>query len=258
MGRIRAPGAQEAARAGAPVSLLELDGVHKRYADEAGERTVLREVSLRAEAGELVVVWGMRRSGRSTLLRVAAGIEPPDTGAVRFDGHDLRARGERLLGEGIGYCQRALRFADGQRALEHAMVGLLARWVSPAKARGRALEALERAGAAHCARMAQRELSSAEAVRVALARTLALRPRALVIDEPVKGVELTERDALLGLLRSLADEGTTVLASTGEATGLSQADRALVLGDGELRGAPAERLAPVVPLRAEARRYASA
>ncbi len=239
------------------MSLLELEGVCKRYTGETGERTVLRDVSLRAEAGELVVVWGMRRSGRSTLLRVAAGIEPPDTGAVRFDGHDLRARGERLLGEGIGYCQRSLRFAEGQRALEHAMVGLLSRWVSPVKARGRALEALERTDAAHCARMAQRELSSAEAVRVALARTLALHPRALVIDEPVKGVELSERDSILALLRSLADEGLTVLASTGESTGLSQADRGLVLGDGELRGAPLPELATVLPLHRLLRREAS-
>jgi ABC-type multidrug transport system ATPase subunit len=231
------------------MSLLELQHVHKRYADDAGERTILRGVSLQAGKGELVVVWGLRRSGRSTLLRVAAGIEPADAGTVRFDGRDLAASGERLLGEGIGYCQKTLRFADGHTALDHAMVGLLSRWVAPAKARVRALGALERAGAAHCARMTRRELSAAEAMRVSLARTLALHPRLVVVDEPVKGVELSERDPILGLLRTLADEGVTVLASTGESTGLSQADRGLVLGDGELRGAPPRELAPVLPLR---------
>jgi ABC-type multidrug transport system ATPase subunit len=231
------------------MSLLELERVYKRYTDDLGERTVLCEATLRAEAGELVVVWGLRRSGRSTLLRVAAGIEPPDAGTVRFDGHDLASGGERLLGEGIGYCQKTLRFADGHTALDHAMVGLLSRWVPPTKARLRALEALDRVGVANCARMTRRELSSAEAVRVSLARTLALRPRMVVVDEPVKGVELSERDPILGLLRSLADEGVTVLASTGESPGLSQADRGFVLGDGELRGAPVQELAPVLPLR---------
>ena len=230
------------------MSLLELRDVHKRYEDDNGARTVLRGVSLRVDAGELAVVWGLRRSGRSTLLRVAAGIEPPDAGTVHFDGRDLARDGERLLGEGIGYCQKTLRFADGHTALDHAMVGVLSRWIPPAKARARAYGALERAGVAHCARMAQRELSSAEAIRVGLARTLALKPRLIVIDEPVKGVELSERDPLLGLLRSLADEGLTVLASTGESTGLSQADQGLVLGDGELRGAPPAELAAVLPL----------
>jgi ABC-type multidrug transport system ATPase subunit len=230
------------------MSLLELDAVHKRYEDEAGRRTVLRDVSLQADAGELVVIWGLRRSGRSTLLRVAAGIAPPDAGTIRFEGHDRASQGERLLGEGIGYCQKTLRFADGNTGLDHAMVGLLSRWVLPAKARLRALGALERAGVAHCARMTPRELSSAEAMRVGLARTLALKPRMIVIDEPVKGVELNERDPILGLLRSLADEGMAVLASTGESTGLSQADQGLVLGDGELRGAPPAELAEVLPL----------
>jgi ABC-type multidrug transport system ATPase subunit len=237
------------------MSLLELRGVHKRYEDEGGARTVLRDVSLRVDPGELAVVWGLRRSGRSTLLRVAAGIELPDAGTVRFDGLDLASQGERLLGEGIGYCQKTLRFADGHTALDHAMVGLLSRWVPPAKARLRALGALERAGVAHCARMTRRELSSAEALRIGLARTLALKPRMIVIDEPVKGVELSERDAILALLRSLADAGITVLASTGESTGLSQADQGLVLGDGELRGASPVQLAQVLPLRA--RREAS-
>jgi energy-coupling factor transporter ATP-binding protein EcfA2 len=103
----------------------------------------------------------------------------------------------------------------------------------------------------------QRDLSNAEAVRVALARTLTLQPRMIVIDEPVKGVELTDRDGILSLLRSLADEGITVLASTGESTGLSQADRGLVLGDGELRGAPTQQPATVLPLRRGRERRAS-
>jgi ABC-type lipoprotein export system ATPase subunit len=239
------------------MSLLELDHVRKTHREGGGERVVLRDVSLEIERGELAVVWGLRGSGRSTLLRVAAGIEPPDAGVVRFAGQDLAARGEHLLGEGIGYCQKALRFTEGRRALDYAMVGLLARWVSPARARSGALEALDRVGAAHCAKMRQRELSSAEAVRVVLARTLALNPQLVVIDEPVKGVELHERDGVLALLRSLADEGIAVLASTGESTGLSEADRGLALGAGELRGTQAGELAPVLALRRESKRMAS-
>lgn len=227
------------------MSLLELDSVRKSHE----ERLVLRDVSLAIEPGELVVVWGMRRSGRSTLLRVAAGIEAPETGVVRFDGRDLSAHGERLLGDGIGYCRKTLRFTDGETALDHTMVGLLSRWVSTGRARARAREALKRVGMEHCAGMTQRELSSAEAIRVALARTLVLEPRLVVIDEPVKGVELIDRDPILALLRSLTDEGIAVLASTGESTGLSEADRPFVLGDGELRGAPPPALAPVLPLR---------
>lgn len=239
------------------MSLLALQEVSKRYG-AAPAPEVLRDVSLRLGEGELAVVWGLRRSGRSTLLRVAAGIEPPSEGVVSFEGKDLSADGERLLGAGIGYCQKMLRFTDGQTAIEHAMVGLLSRWISPARARRRSEEALALVEAEHCASMRRHELSAAESMRVALARTLALRPRIIVVDEPVKGVELSDRDGVLRLLRKLADEGVSVLASTGESTGLSEADQGFALGGGELRSAPAQRRENVVPLHAGQRRAAHA
>jgi ABC-type multidrug transport system ATPase subunit len=231
------------------MSLLALKGVSKRYDDGTRERVVLREVSLELGAGELVVVWGLRRSGRSTLLRIACGIEAPDSGAVYFDGLDLAKSGEGILGDGIGYCQKTFRSNEGRTALDEAMVSLLARGVPQAAARTRARAALERTGAEHCGDLPLSELDRAETIRVALARTLALRPRLLAIDEPVNGVDLMERDSILSLLRSLADEGMTVFASTGESTGLSNADRALSLGEGRLRSGPVRELAPVVALR---------
>ena len=91
------------------MSLLALEHVEKAYGSGSGRHVVLRDVSLEIEAGEMVAVWGLRRSGRSTLLRVAAGIEAPDAGSVRFEGHDLRgrSRGREALGEQIGYCRKS-------------------------------------------------------------------------------------------------------------------------------------------------------
>jgi ABC-type lipoprotein export system ATPase subunit len=230
------------------MSLLELQRVSKRSREGQLERVVLRDVCLRIDSGELTVVWGLRRCGRSTLLRVVAGIEAPDDGVVRFDGQDLASHGEQLLGAGIGYCQKLLR-SGSQFVQEVVMVPLLAAGVVPARARSRAREALERAGVADCATLRVSALDAAETVRVALARVLAQQPRLLVIDDPIEGVDLAQRDGLLALLRSLADEGITVLASTVESAGLSGADRTLALSGGELRGPPRRELAPVLELR---------
>jgi ABC-type multidrug transport system ATPase subunit len=238
------------------MSLLALEGVGKRYREGAREHVALREVSLTLEAGELAAVWGMRRSGRSTLLRVAAGIEQPDDGVVRFDGQDLAKHGEDLLGSAIGYCQKRLRGEEGRGVLGHVMVGLLVRGISAGEARRRGHAALERTGAAGLSGMGLAELDEAEAIRVALARTLALEPRLLVVDEPTRGVDLIQRDEILLLLRRLADEGATVLMSADESTALSGADRAFSLSDGELRGTPARELASVVQLRPADRRTA--
>ncbi|HWX98126.1 MAG TPA: ATP-binding cassette domain-containing protein [Solirubrobacteraceae bacterium] len=231
------------------MSLLKLEAVQKRYAGPPRGRVVLSETTLEIEAGELVVVWGLKGSGRSTLLRIAAGIEAPDSGTVRFEGRDLATHGEDLLGGGLGYCERTFRCAEGQGVLEQVTVGLLARGVPPRQARLRAQRALERAGADGYATQRLGSLDVGESVRVAVARTLALEPALLVVDEPTRGVDLLERDGILALLRSLADEGIAVLASTAESTGLAGADRGLVLNEGELRGAPPAELATVLPLR---------
>ncbi len=196
----------------------------------------------------MVAVWGMRRSGRSTLLRVAAGVERPDTGIVRFEGRDLSARDGERLGGGIGYCRKMFAPSEGRRVIDHIVVGLLACGVPLALAATRAREALERVQIAHCATLRPTELDCAEAVRAAIARALAFAPRLLLIDEPTIGVDLLARDDILRLLLSLAKDGIAVLASTGESPALSGA-RALTLSEGELHGPPAHELATVVPLR---------
>jgi ABC-type cobalamin/Fe3+-siderophores transport system ATPase subunit len=234
------------------MSLLCLERVGRRHRQGLHERVVLRDVSLELDRGELVAVWGLRLSGRTTLLRIAAGIEPPDSGQVCFDGHDLYSRGGDALGSGIGYCHRASRPAEARGILDELMVSQLARGISQPSARKRSWAALERTGASDCAAIGSHELDSAEAVRVTLARALVLEPALLVIDEPTEGVDLLERDPILGLLRSLADDGTAILMATGESAALSGSDRALSLAGGELHGSAATELAPVVPLRRQA------
>lgn len=234
------------------MSLLELEAVGKRYGGPAREQLVLSEVSLQLEAGELVVVWGLKGSGRSTLLRVAAGIEAPDSGTVRFEGRDLAEHGEDLIGGGVGYCERRFRYAEGQGVLEQVTVGLLARGIPQRDARARARRVLVRVDAEQTGEQQLAALDEGESVRVAIARTLALEPALLVIDEPTRGVDLLERDGILALLRSLADEGVAVLASAAESTGLAGADRGLVISEGELRGAPPAELATVLELRSPA------
>jgi ABC-type multidrug transport system ATPase subunit len=231
------------------MSLLELEHVARSYSRGHGRRIVLRDVSLSLDVGELVAIWGLRRSGRSTLLRIAAGLEAPTAGVVRFAGSDLAARGRGEPRSEIGYCRRTFGPNDGRGVLEQLVTGQLARGVRPEQAVARAHGALARVEVQHCAALEPGELSVAETVRVAIARALANRPRLLVIDEPTLGVDLLERDSILALLRALADEGVAVLTSTETSAGLVGAGRALSLSEGELRGVLAPELASVVPLR---------
>jgi ABC-type sugar transport system ATPase subunit len=231
------------------VSLLSIEGVTKRYRRGRLERVAVRDISLDVERSELVAVWGARFSGRSTLLRIAAGIESPEEGAVIFEGRDLARTRDSVLGRRIGYCQTRLGSAHHGLVLEHVVAGLLAQRSLPKHARRRGQELLYRVGAEHCAQLQCHELDGAEIARVAIAGALATAPALLVIDEPTSGVDVLERDPLLALLRSIANEGTAVLMSTGDAQGLSGVDRGLSIDHGELRGEPSRAHADVVPLR---------
>jgi ABC-type lipoprotein export system ATPase subunit len=230
------------------VSLLELRNVSKRHFGGGRTVVVLGEESLDIDPGELVAVWGLRGSGRTSLLRLAAGIDAPDAGTVCFDERNLAEHGEQILAREIGYCHKSFPSAQGELAIDEVLLGLLINGIRGKEARSRAREALQRVAGESIGTRRVSDLDTSERVRLALAHALALGPRLLLVDEPVAGVELEERDAILLLLRSLADEGIAVLMTVGELSGLRGADQSLTIGDGKLSGSPKRALQPVADL----------
>jgi ABC-type methionine transport system ATPase subunit len=233
-------------------ALLTLERVSMQYAERGqapGERVALRDVSLEIESGEFVAVWGQRHSGRTTLLRIAAGVTAPTTGSARFDGVSLTRRSMLGMPHGIAYATTHFEPMIGKSVLEHVAAPLLGRGYSIPGAQARAYSALRRAGVATCATLSAAELDGAEIVRVAVARALITRPSLLLVDQPTDEVPpLGTRDELLELLRSIAHrDAVAVVMTTEEGAGVVGADRALTLDRGTLRGL--RPLARVIPLR---------
>jgi ABC-type multidrug transport system ATPase subunit len=179
---------------------------------------------------------------------VAAGVEAPDSGSVFYDGQELSSH-PQLIGEAIAFCRRCPRSGElHSSVLEMLLYPQLARGTDLLSARARAHAALERTGANEHAMLAPGELEAGERTRVALAAALTLRPSLIVIDEPLMGVDPLERDPILALMRTLADDGTSILMSTGEAACLAGADRALTLSHGQLHGQATPQHAQLIPL----------
>lgn len=231
--------------------LLSLRNVTKRYprGRRGAERVALRDVSLDLSQGDCVAVWGPRRSGRTTLLEVCAGIEAPTEGEILLDGRSVSAASALGLPGGIGYAHRQFSRMYGV-VVEQVSMPLLRRAVSPAAAQASAAAALERVGAADCAELMPDELEPAELERVTIARAIVAQPRVLLIDAPTSGLRASERDRLVELLGSLARRDlTAVLMTIDELPGFGCVDRVLSIHDGELRGDAVREPARVVPLR---------
>jgi putative ABC transport system ATP-binding protein len=219
--------------------LLALRGVCKGY--PRGERTmrVLVDATLDVAPGEIVAVVGSRGEGKTTLLKIAAGIEAPDAGAVRLGAVELtRASDEersRLLGHEIAWAHRegtGVRF----RVLDYVALPLaIGRGRRQRDARDLAMEALERVGAGSCAGQHWAELSNWERLLVALARAISSSPRLVVADDMMDGFGMGRTRAAGELLLGLVGElGCGVLMSCTDLEASLAADRVCSLEGGRL------------------------
>lgn len=221
--------------------LLAFEAVTKRALD-AGARAapLLDAVSFEVEHGETVGLWGVRRSGKSTLLRIAAGVESPDAGAVRFEGRELTSlsRGEvaRLLRTSIGLAAADAGGTRNEIVVDHVALPALSLGATLREAQIAARETLERVGAANRADARIGDLAPGERTRVAIARALVRDPILLLVDEPGSTPSPTERDEIYALLRRLGrDPRLTLIVASEDVAAIRTAQRAMTLGDGELR-----------------------
>jgi ABC-type lipoprotein export system ATPase subunit len=220
------------------MTLLSLEAVTKRYARGYRELDALSDVDLHVDAGDFVAIWGGSRSGKTTLLRVAAGIEAPDGGRVVFDGCDLaqRSRRERahLLLTDVGCVWQTGRITRGLSVLDHVALPRF-KQRSHAQARREAHDVLERVGVPQAAGARWHELTDGERTRVALAHALIRGPRLLLADEPTASLNMIEREQLLGVLRSVAEEaGVAIVMTAPDAPNLLQSHRLMSLDSGRL------------------------
>jgi putative ABC transport system ATP-binding protein len=235
--------------------LLRLTDVNKSYPRGSQDLRVLRGANLDVQAGELVSVLGMRGQGKTTLLRIAAGMESADSGLVHFEGEDLASLSDaalsRLLGERIAWAgKRGPR--TRVRMFDYVAMPLLARagsgaqrgsWIRRLLARrgdrravdARALAALERVGASGCAEQHWETMSDWERALVEVAQAIADEPALLVVDDVTDTLGMRETEAFTALLRSLSRESPLgVLMSVSDPQATLLADRTMTLVGGKL------------------------
>jgi ABC-type Fe3+/spermidine/putrescine transport system ATPase subunit len=211
--------------------MLELRHIHKQF----GSRALLRDLSLRIAAGEIVALLGPSGCGKSTLLKMVAGLEPADQGSVWFNGQDITQQPPERRGFALMFQDFAL--FPHLNVLDNVAFGLVEQRLPRAQARQQASAMLGRFGLAAQAQQQVWTLSGGEQQRVALARALITAPRALLLDEPFSALDAELRQSLRDEFRQhIAAAGmATLLVTHDEQEARAMASRAVRLQDGQLQ-----------------------
>jgi len=200
-------------------ALIVAHGIFKSYAAAAGPVPVLQGLDLQVAEGEMVAITGASGVGKSTLLHVLGTLDRPDSGTLHVAGEDVAAYAEPALrafrNRTLGFVFQFHHLLPEFSALENVMMPMLIARRPEAEARRAAAALLADLGLAARADHRPGALSGGEQQRVAVARGLIQRPRALLADEPTGNLDRSTGDQLHALLRRLnEDRGLTVLIVT--------------------------------------------
>jgi sulfate/thiosulfate transport system ATP-binding protein len=217
---------------------ITIRSVSKRF----GEATALDDVSLNVAAGSLTALLGPSGGGKSTLLRIIAGLETPDAGTVEIDGEDVT--GVPVRQRGIGFCFQHYAPFRHLTVRKNVAFGLEVRKRPKAEVRERVDELLDLVKIDHLADRYPSQLSGGQRQRMALARALAIEPRVLLLDEPFGALDAQVRQQLRVWLRELHEKisVTTVLVTHDQEEAMEVADRLAIIHEGRVEqvGAPAD------------------
>jgi putative ABC transport system ATP-binding protein len=219
--------------------IIHLVDVRKSYGQGKGRQEVLRGVSLDVERGEMVAMVGQSGSGKSTLLNVIGGLDRPDAGTVRVDGHDLGRLDDRALArlrnERIGFVFQAFHLLDHLTCVDNVALPAAFGAGVPRHGADRALEALGRVGLRELAFRRPTELSGGQKQRVAIARALFSRPALLLCDEPTGNLDTQTGREVIEFFQELnRHDGTSLLIVTHEERVSQAAARVIRIIDGRI------------------------
>ena len=220
-------------------TVLQCDGVVRRFSEGSSVLEVLRGVDMQVQAAERVAIVGASGSGKTTLLQIMGGLDDPDEGEVRINGELMRGGNEAAKGElrnkYLGFVYQFHHLLPEFTAEENVAMPLLIRREPKASALASARELLARVGLGERLTHKPGELSGGERQRAAVARALITKPQLVLADEPTGNLDAGNGEQVLRLMLELnAELQTSLVIVTHDLSIAHRMDRVLVLEDGRL------------------------
>ncbi len=214
--------------------VIELRGVDKHY----GDLHVLKDINLTVDRGEVVVVIGPSGSGKSTMCRAINRLETIDSGQILIEGKPLPQEGKELtqMRAELGMVFQSFNLFAHMTILENVTLGPIeVLGMRKDEAEKSAMDLLARVGVAEQAKKVPAQLSGGQQQRVAIARSLAMNPKAMLFDEPTSALDPEMINEVLDVMVGLAKKGMTMIVVTHEMNFARRvADRVIFMADGAI------------------------
>jgi len=216
--------------------MIELEGIEKTYVAGSVETRVLKDVSVRIEAGEFVAIMGASGTGKSTLMNVLGCLDKPTAGHYRLEGTDMVNLDDdalsHLRNHKIGFVFQLFHLLDRATALRNVMLPLIYADQYPEDAKERGEKALATVGLSDRMTYRPNQLSGGQQQRVAIARALITNPAILLADEPTGNLDSTSGAEVMAIFQRLHRDGRTIILVTHDRAVAEHANRVIVLKDG--------------------------
>ncbi|MEX2131052.1 MAG: ABC transporter ATP-binding protein [Pseudohongiellaceae bacterium] len=223
--------------------MIELKSIYKVHRTDEIETTALNDINLNVGAGEFLSVMGPSGCGKSTLLNIIGLLDTPSGGEYYFNGQELakfnEAQRAGVRKANIGVIFQSFNLIDELTVYQNVDLALLYQKVPVAERRHRVGEVLERVAIGHRGKHYPQQLSGGQQQRVAIARAIVGKPKLLLADEPTGNLDTANGDEVMGLLKSLNQDGATVIMVTHSEHYAAYGSRLVRLLDGAIVDAKA-------------------
>ena len=218
--------------------MIELSHITKIYRMGGVDITVLSDVSLKVQAGELIAIMGPSGSGKSTIMNMLGCLDRPTSGSYRFEGREISAMTDDDLASirnvKIGFVFQTFNLLPRFSALKNVEVPLIYSGVPARLRKERAMPLLQQVGLAERMHHKPTELSGGQQQRVAIARALVNHPPLLLADEPTGNLDSRSGEEILKILIGLNQQGVTVIIVTHDQNVAARCKRVISVKDGQI------------------------
>ena len=218
--------------------MLTLSALRKSYRTETVETTALDNIDLHIDAGEFVAIMGPSGCGKSTLLNIIGLLDRATAGDYALEGRAVAQLPERALTDirkrRIGFIFQNFNLIDELTVRENVELALLYHGISAAERRARVDKVLDKVGIGHRAGHRPSQLSGGQQQRVAVARAVVAEPPLILADEPTGNLDTAHGEEVMRMLRSLNDEGATIVMVTHSPAHADYAGRIVNMLDGRV------------------------